>query len=182
MTCAERQDWMLLYAIDGLDPIEQQEARAHLEGGCPQCAGALAEAQATAGLLVLGSLPAMPSPGVAQRLMARVQADLNPPKAETPDERSAPDPTPKPKAAPRRRGRDWFGSDWGRLILVMLLSSVITYLVATTPFTREGQAWKDNYNEKYRESKEYYRQLEAAKERIRQLEAERGGSQVADEP
>jgi len=180
MTCAERQDWMLLYAIDGLDPIEQQEMRAHLDGGCPQCAGALAEAHATAGLLALASPAVMPPASVAQRLMARVQADVNPQRVEKAEDKPAP--ASKPKHSPRGRWRDWLGSDWGRLILVMLLSSVITYLVTTTPFTREGQAWKDNYYEKYRESHDYYRQLEEARERIRQLEADRVASERPQDP
>jgi hypothetical protein len=177
MTCAERQDEMFLYAIDGLDSIEQQEARAHLDGGCPRCAGSLAEAQGMAGLLVLSSPAVMPSPAVGQRLMARVNADLN-----KPGDKPEPAPKAKPKDSSRGRWRDWLGSDWGRLILVMLLSSGITYLVTTTPFTREGQAWKDNYYEKYQESQEYHQQLEAARERIRQLEAERGDSQAPSEP
>jgi len=169
MTCNERQDWMLLYAIDGLDPIEQQETRAHLSTGCPRCAGALAEAHATAGLLALASPPVAPSIRVFERLMARVESDLHPPSDKHTDD--LPEPSP---AKPRRFfWRDWFGSDTGRLILVILLSSIITYLVTSTPFTREGQAWKDNYKEKYREAQEYYRQLEEARQRIRELESER---------
>ena len=47
---------MLLYVTDGLEPAEAQELRAHLASGCPQCAGALAEAQATVGHLPMVAL------------------------------------------------------------------------------------------------------------------------------
>ena len=47
MTCEERRDLMLLYVTGALEPAEAAEVRGHLVGGCPACAGALAEAEAT---------------------------------------------------------------------------------------------------------------------------------------
>jgi hypothetical protein len=147
---------MMLFVIGGLDPDEQREMRAHIDRGCPTCAGAVAEAGAVVGWLALAPDPVEPPPGVARRLMARVEADLK-----------------APSAPRRRRWRvpDALKTDWGRLLLVAVVASAITYLVISTPFTRSGQGWKDNYYEKVRESHEYHEQLEAARKEIKRLKA-----------
>ena len=76
MTCQERRDLILLYAadLDALEPAERDELRAHLAGGCPSCAGALAEAEATMAQLPQALDPVTPSPQARDRLMQRVLA------------------------------------------------------------------------------------------------------------
>src|SRR5947209_734620 len=73
MTCQERQDQLLLLAFDQLDANEEQELREHLAGGCPVCAGALAESKAIAGMMPLALKSVLPDPQVKERLMKRVQ-------------------------------------------------------------------------------------------------------------
>ena len=53
--------------------VSEDELRRHLAGGCTQCAGSLAEAQATWAALPLALDPQTPSPAVKVRLMERVQ-------------------------------------------------------------------------------------------------------------
>ena len=71
---------MLLYATDALDTSERAELQAHLATGCPQCAGALAEAQATLAHLPLALDPQTPSKSARDRLMQRVAADISNPR------------------------------------------------------------------------------------------------------
>jgi anti-sigma-K factor RskA len=75
MTCDERKDQLLLYAAGALDDAERDALAAHLASGCPQCAGALAEAEATLAQMPMDLPPAAPSPGARKRLMQRVVAD-----------------------------------------------------------------------------------------------------------
>lgn len=72
MTCEERRDLILLYAADALDADEGAAIAAHLEGGCPRCAGALAEAQAVMAAVALSADPLAAPAGVRERLMSRV--------------------------------------------------------------------------------------------------------------
>lgn len=74
MTCEERKDLMFDYLTGALDAAEELELRRHLAGGCPACAGALAEAQATLAALPLALEPVQPSPASKQRLMDRIAA------------------------------------------------------------------------------------------------------------
>jgi len=74
MTCAERRDDLLLYVVDGLEDAERRELQAHLQSGCPDCAGALAEAQAVVGHLALAAEPRTPPATVKERLMKAVTA------------------------------------------------------------------------------------------------------------
>jgi anti-sigma-K factor RskA len=74
MTCQERKDLIVEYAIGSLEGQEREELRAHLAGGCPQCAGALAEAEAILAQLPLSLDRQQPSPGVRQRLMKKIAA------------------------------------------------------------------------------------------------------------
>ncbi len=75
MTCDQRQDLLLLYVSDALEADEAAELRGHLQGGCPVCAGHLAEAQALMASLPLALDPVMPPPGLKTRLMQRIDAD-----------------------------------------------------------------------------------------------------------
>jgi anti-sigma-K factor RskA len=46
MKCAECQELVELYVMGGLEVADEKAVRGHLAGGCPACAGALAEAEA----------------------------------------------------------------------------------------------------------------------------------------
>src|SRR5438552_9512135 len=72
---------MLLYVTESLDESERAELSAHLASGCPACAGALAEAQATVAHLPM-TLPQQQAPKSARdRLLSRVAVG---PKAHVP--------------------------------------------------------------------------------------------------
>jgi anti-sigma-K factor RskA len=82
LDCKEMSDQVLLYAAGALSDQEAEEVREHLAGGCPRCAGLLAEAEATVALLAL-TLPTVPPPAnLRQRLMSRVGGEKE--KASTP--------------------------------------------------------------------------------------------------
>jgi hypothetical protein len=68
---------MLLYVTDGLEPAERAEVDAHLSGGCPACAGALAEAAATVAHLPHALPPVTPPPSARDKLLARMAADVS---------------------------------------------------------------------------------------------------------
>jgi anti-sigma-K factor RskA len=70
---------MLLYVTDGLDAGERAELVAHLASGCPACAGALAEAQATVAHLPLVADQVMPPKSARDKLFARVAAGVSQP-------------------------------------------------------------------------------------------------------
>jgi hypothetical protein len=74
VTCQERRDQIFLYAadLDALEPAERDELRAHLASGCPNCAGALAEAEAIMAQVPQALDPVTPSPQARDRLMQRV--------------------------------------------------------------------------------------------------------------
>jgi hypothetical protein len=72
LTCEERRDALFLLAADELDGAERDELRAHLAEGCPQCLGALAEAQALVARLASGIEPVTAPESVRRALAARV--------------------------------------------------------------------------------------------------------------
>lgn len=77
MECAEREDQILLYAAGMLEAEEAAELRAHLSGGCPQCAGNLAEAEAILAKLPL-ALPREKAPAkLRQAILDRVEPAKN---------------------------------------------------------------------------------------------------------
>jgi anti-sigma-K factor RskA len=71
--CADRRDLILLYAAGVLDAAEAAELRRHLAAGCPQCAGYLAEAQATVAHLPLQLEPRQPAPLLKQTILNRAR-------------------------------------------------------------------------------------------------------------
>jgi anti-sigma-K factor RskA len=72
LKCSERRDLILFDAAGQLDPAEQAELRAHLTTGCAECAGYVAEAAATVGMIGLSLPPQTPRPEARARLMNRV--------------------------------------------------------------------------------------------------------------
>jgi anti-sigma-K factor RskA len=72
--CAERRDSILLYAAGVLDAGECGGLREHLAGGCPTCAGYLAEAEATLAMLPLGLEAEEPSPLLRQVILNKVKS------------------------------------------------------------------------------------------------------------
>jgi anti-sigma-K factor RskA len=70
---------MLVYAADAdaLDAAERDALLAHLASGCPRCAGALAEAEATVAQLPLALDRVRPPKPARDRLMQRVLADAS---------------------------------------------------------------------------------------------------------
>src|SRR3954468_4178915 len=73
VTCDERQDQIFLYAADQLEPAEVEELRRHLSTGCPTCAGALAEAQATLAQVAASIDGIDPRPETRDALMSRIR-------------------------------------------------------------------------------------------------------------
>jgi len=77
MTCEERREQFLLDAIGALEPEESSELRAHLARGCVICAGSAAEGLAIAANYASQIPPVQPDPAVLERLMSRVNADVD---------------------------------------------------------------------------------------------------------
>jgi hypothetical protein len=78
LDCENYKDDLLLYAAGALDAQEAEPVRRHLAGGCPACAGALAEAQATLALLAMTLPLESPPPALGDELMRRVATDVKP--------------------------------------------------------------------------------------------------------
>ncbi len=72
MTCEERRDLMLLYVTGALEPAEAAEVRGHLLSGCPACAGALAEAEATVHRIPESLEPVAVPGGAWERIEKRI--------------------------------------------------------------------------------------------------------------
>ena len=111
---------MLLYVTDGLEPSERRELLAHLASGCPTCAGALAEAQATVGHLPLALAPTSAPASARDALLARVAADAS----------SSSPPSPETRLAVRPFG-------WPRLAVAACLGAVVASALFWTTTGRE---------------------------------------------
>lgn len=124
MTCEERRDLVFLFAADELDGAERDELRAHLADGCPQCLGALAEAQAVVARLASGLVPVTPPESVRRALAARI----------TLESRLA---DPASHSAPTRAG-------WGRTALAAGLAALVAAgVTAVAVGTRALRAERD---------------------------------------
>ncbi len=75
MTCDDRATLSPLYAAGACDHAERDELRAHLAAGCPRCAGALADYQATLALLPAALDPIAPPRAAKDRLMQRIRGE-----------------------------------------------------------------------------------------------------------
>lgn len=74
MTCQERDDLILLDAMDALDASEREELYAHLQAGCPRCEGRVAEAKALVAMIPLSLEPIAPPGDLRNRLIARLKS------------------------------------------------------------------------------------------------------------
>lgn len=83
MTCEERKDELLLYAAGALNDAEREALAAHLATGCPQCAGALAEAEATLAMMPADLSPVAPPARAREALMQRVRMNIRPGQKQT---------------------------------------------------------------------------------------------------
>jgi hypothetical protein len=117
VTCSERHDLILLYAAGGLEGGERDELRAHLAGGCPQCAGALAEAEAMMAQLPLALDAKSPPRGAKQTLLARIAAEDG-------------------SCERMKIGRE--KRDWDRIILPAALAAVLAVAVTLAAVWRFG--------------------------------------------
>jgi len=102
------KDSVLLYAAGALDPAEADEVRRHLAGGCPSCAGLLAEAEATVALLAFSLRPQSPSPELKEKLMGRLGAPASRPAATT-------------AAAPATEAMPW----WALIFIPSAIAAVV---------------------------------------------------------
>lgn len=73
MDCSERRDLIFQYAAGALDADEQTELRLHLAGGCPQCAGAYAEAEAVLAMLPLALAGEQPPADLKRRILSQAR-------------------------------------------------------------------------------------------------------------
>lgn len=117
MTCIERRDLILLYVANALDGDERAPLEAHLQTGCAQCAGALAEAQSVANHVSLTLAPVAPSAGAFAKLMAKVES----PRADTPSHGQR---TRRPISTTRPR---WW-TDWVQPLLIAAIATAVTYV------------------------------------------------------
>lgn len=99
MTCDQRQPLWLEYAAGTLDAAEAGPLRAHLASGCPQCAAALAEAEAVFHQIPRGLAAKAPPEEAWERLQDRIALHA---QLEGPAEVMAP--LPRIERPVRRRG------------------------------------------------------------------------------
>ena len=92
MTCEQRRDLLLLYVTDALEADETLEMRNHLQQGCAQCAGYLAEAQAVVNSIPLGLDPITPAPHLKEKLMQRIAAESKKDSRDDEDDSRYPSP------------------------------------------------------------------------------------------
>ena len=158
--CEERRD-LILYRLAGvLEANEAVDIDAHLETGCPRCAGAVAEARALIDSLQAGLDPVTPPPSAKLALMQRVRADI----AE--QERFV-DPTPEQSAA-----RVLTHPSWWRPAAAAALAAGLTLVAVLFPMRAQMreqlQAQNDRFEarleEQRRELTEVQTQLAQARE------------------
>ncbi len=110
---------MLLYVTEALEPGEASELRAHLITGCPACAGALAEAEATVHQLPLSLPPLTPPEGAWEKLEMRIAMKD---AVEGPSLRMADAPLPSQKPS---RALAWLG--WAAAAMVAIVMGLMLH-------------------------------------------------------
>jgi hypothetical protein len=109
--CSQRQDSILLYAAGDLEGDEAADLRAHLATGCPQCAGALAQADAILAQMALAVEPTHVPETVKQRLMMKIGK----PHAIAPPQKTTPPPNPR--------------GSWERVILPASIAAIFAVAI-----------------------------------------------------
>lgn len=150
MSCEKRRDLLMLYVAEALDPAEREAIRAHLATGCPRCAGALAEAEATLGHLPLGLDPVAPRAETRAALMRRVSA--------------APRTAPAGRSAAAVRAGAWV-----RPALAAAAAVLVTIAALTIPGQRARQALLGRLDAQDREIVRLREAMQAAAETVRVL-------------
>jgi anti-sigma-K factor RskA len=127
LDCRERKDQILLDAAGVLDADEQQDLRAHLATGCPQCSGYRAEAEAVLAQLSLAADPVAPPAGARDRLMQRVnEFQLNQSRLNALGQKAKNSEDSKSISYSLPNNRRW---DWERIILPASLAAVLAVAV-----------------------------------------------------
>jgi len=165
MPCGERRDQWMLYAADALDPVECDALAAHLAGGCPRCAGSLAEAEAALAHLPLALEAVPPSENVRATLMRRVQAAPRaaPAGVSLPATGAAP-PRTRPASPPPSRAGGWL-----RPALAAIAATVVTAVALTVPGTQARRDLLARVEAQDREIVRLRGAVEAAAETVRVL-------------
>ena len=133
MSCRDLDETLLLLAAGAADRSEAERARAHLQAGCPGCAGRFAEAQATLALLPLALEPVTPSPSVRETLLARAASEA--PAARKSGATTAPIPFPARPAPARAR--------WISPAVAAAAAAIAVGLWLYVPLTRDNAALRD---------------------------------------
>ena len=115
MTHEEVQQQLDAYALGALDQLSMKRIATHLSEGCKDCDDELRSWNATTGMLAFGVAPAVPSPEVKQKLLARIKTIQ--PLA----------PVAKPIAESRnvRNQTDWRGWAAAAILLVAFAGTLI---------------------------------------------------------
>lgn len=182
MSCEVHRDQVLLHAVGALDRSESESLLAHIDAGCPACAGALAESLALVAHLPL-ALPAMePSPFVRSRLMQRIVATR--PTAPSSTAPSIPAVVPAPSPSRSVLGEPT-GSGLRRWIAPALaagLAAAVVHVGAVRPALRDSRRLELALNEQRGEVQRllesqavtFEAQLETQRRQIERLEMEAG--------
>lgn len=132
MNCDDRRDLILLYVAGALDAGEVAELQAHLAGGCPACAGALAEAHAVLAQLPLALPPVAPSEELTDRVMARIRRSPPARASDTRDTRDVRD------VREARRSPGWW-TVIGAAAAAACLSGVLVAMALWWPAARKAR-------------------------------------------
>ncbi len=84
MRCDERRDPILLWVMGQLESGEEVALREHVQSGCTECAGYVAEARELQLGLLLAPDPAEPAPKLERMLLERVAGDGASPRPPPP--------------------------------------------------------------------------------------------------
>lgn len=149
MNCEERSELLLLYGAGALERQEGEALRRHLEGGCPRCAGSLAEAEALLAHLPLALEPQSPRARVREQLLSRLEGEIS-----------------RPSRALR--------NDWFKAAIAAGLAASVTYMLVALPAAQRGERMEEQFAQQISELQERLASQAAEIDRL-QIVAERAG-------
>jgi len=153
---------MPLYLTDGLETAEQEALRRHLAAGCPRCAGALAEWEATFAAVPLALDDAVPDPSLRRKLIEQLPAQ------EATRERGA---APVALRRPMTLGRKLKRQSTLRPFAMAAGFAGILVCISAWVVLRESRAIKGNYAGQIDRQREHIAKLEdrlgTAEQRLR---------------